>query len=185
MMREDNNPAIFDSAGQALAFAYRHAQGNYPSNQLGPRKVDATPPRLPKGQDAAMLAGWVRQAVEAGHKLPHPYDKILLARFATDRMTNLGAKMQVLDDVLELAMGTGLHNRRMVDLLVQRYFGGTVAGEGGKRRPIRQWHIAESCSVSQQTVSAAWCKVRPWLETREKTAMELVERALQGRGLVC
>lgn len=189
MMRDDAQLAVFQSAHEALSFAYRHAHGDYPPNMLGQwqKKKAGGPARLPMGLDAAMLAGWVRQVVEGGEGctgLPEPYRSILLAKFAVDSRLNLMAKLRVLEDVLLFAMGTGLHKRRMVDLCVQRYFGGTMICKDGERRPIRQWQVAEFCGVSQQTVSDTYIKVRGWIEAKERLAMELVERELAARGLV-
>lgn len=179
---------LFQSGQAALNFAFRHSHGQYPPNALGQaQKRGAAGPGAPRGQDAALVAGWVRQVIEGGDGLPglpEPYRSVLLAKFSVDSRENLTAKLVVLEAVLALAMGTGLHKRRMVDLCVQRYFGGTVICTDGKRRPIRQHQVADWCDVSQQTVSAAYVKVRTWLQAKEKTAMELVERELERKGFV-
>lgn len=180
---------MFQSGQAALNFAYRHSHGDYPANLLGraQKRGPATDAPAPRGLDAAMAAGWVRQVIEggAGHRgLPEPYRSVLLAKFAVDSQINLTAKLRVLEDVLALSLGTGLHKRRMVDLCVQRYFGGTLMCADGERRPIRQHQIADLCDVSQQAVSATYVKVRVWLAAKERTAMELVERELIRKGLV-
>lgn len=189
MMRDDIQPAPFTSSQAAMAFAYRHEQGAYPVNMLNkyqPRaSVTGTPP--PKGLDAAVVSGWVRMVVEGGNGfpgLPEPYRSIMLAKFSVDSSLNLPAKLRVLEDVLGLAMGTGLHKRRMVDLCVQRYFGGTTLCADGERRPIRQHQVADWCQVSQPTVSNAYTRIKAWLRGKEAEAMDLMEFQLRGRGLV-
>lgn len=189
MMRDDFQPAPFTSSHAALNFAYRHTQGAYPVNMLNRYQPQASvtgdPP--PKGLDAAMTAGWVRQVVEGGAGLPgipEPLRSIMVARYGVDPKLNLTAKLVVLEAVLALAMGTGLHKRRMVDLCVQRYFGGTMVCKDGERRPIRQHQIADWCEVSQPTVSNAYVKVKSWLQDKEQQAMGMIEAQLCKQGLV-
>ncbi|MBC7680756.1 MAG: hypothetical protein H7172_00345, partial [Ferruginibacter sp.] len=169
-MRDAIRPEPFASSHSAMAFAYRHKQGAYPVNMLhkyqprGPAR--GTPP--PMGLDAAVLAGWVRMVVEGGNGfpgLPEPHRSIMLAKFSVDSALNLPAKLRVLEDVM--ATGTGLHKRRMVDLCVQRYFGGTTLCADGERRPIRQHQVADWCQVSQPTVSNAYKRVKAWLQEKE------------------
>lgn len=188
-MNEAASAATFLSPDEALRFSYGYTQGSYPANQLGryQKKGAASEQRLPSGLDAATLAGWVRNVVEGGNGaagIVEPYRSILLARHCPNRQINLQAKIHIVGEALAFAMGTGLHKRRMVDLLVQRYFGGKAPGPDGVSRPIRQHQVADQCDVSQQTVSAADVKLSKWLKAKEKTAMELVARALVGRGLV-
>lgn len=188
-MHDQSSLAAFQSPDEALRFSYSYTQGSYPCNQLGryQKKGAAGEQRLPSGLDAAMLAGWVRNVVEGGNGaagIVEPYRSLLLARHCPNKQINLQAKIHITEEALAFAMGTGLHKRRMVDLLVQRYFGGKVPGPDGVLRPIRQHQVADQCDVSQPTVSAAEAKLRAWLKAKEKTAMELVARALAGRGLV-
>ena len=189
MMRDTTHLAIFESPEEALRFSYRHAQGVYPVNTLSrwQAKPGSEPPRLPSGLDAATAAGWVRNVVEGGNGaagMVEPYRSILLAKHSVNPALNLRAKLNLVDEALNHAMGTGLHKRRMVDLLIQRYFGGRTPGPDGKLRPIRQHQIADQCGVCQKTVSNAYTKLRNWLDDKDKTATELVTRALAGRGLV-
>lgn len=190
MMRDQVQLAPFDSPEAALRFAYRHKHGDFPPNIFGrwqPRGGLADGEMLPSGQDAALLAGWVRNVVEGGQPLrclAEPYRSLIVARYCVDPAQNLAAKMLVLEHVLLGAMGTGLHKRRMVDYLVQRYFGGTILCADGKRRPIRQHQVADWCDVSQPTVARAYAKVRDWLRKKERTAMEILQREMAGKGLV-
>lgn len=188
-MRDAPNLAAFTDVHAALAFAYRHRHGDYPANtlrSLGPKRPTEEP-TLPSGQDAAALAGWVLQVVEGSDAmlgLVEPYRSMVLARYCVDPQRNIAAKLRVLDEVLHQAVGTGLHKRRMVDLLVQRYFGGQTHCPDGKKRPIRQHQIADACDVSQPTVSQMWRKVAPWLREQERRAEEMLYLRLQHRGLV-
>lgn len=189
MSTEVAEAPTFASTSEALRFSYSYTQAAFPANQLGryQKKGPAGEQRLPSGQDAAMVAGWVRNTVEGGNGaagMVEPYRSMLIARHSPNPKLFIPAKMHLVDEALAFALGTGLHKRRMVDLLVQRYFGGTAPGTDGKQRPIRQHQVADQCDVSQQTVSAAEVKLRAWLKAKEKTAMELVERALAGRKLV-
>ena len=189
MMRDDIPTAPFNSSQSAMCFAYRHEHGALPPNMLhkyqprGPARGE--PP--PMGLDAAMVAGWVRQVIEGGAGfpgLPEPYKSVMLAKYSIDSNLNLPAKMTVLDYVLAEAMGTGLHKRRMVDLCVQRYFGGTTLCIDGERRPIRQHQVADWCQVSQPTVSNAYVRVKAWIAAKEAQAISMLEVHLRGRGLV-
>lgn len=189
MTSEVAEAATFTSTDEALRFSYSYAQGSYPSNQLArfQKKGAAGEQRLPSGLDAATLSGWVRNVVEGGNGaagMVEPYRSLLLARHSPNPRLAVPAKLYLVDEALAFAMGSGLHKRRMVDLLVQRYFGGSAPGPDGVLRPIRQHQVADQCDVSQQTVSAADVKLRAWLRAKEKTAMELVARVLCGRGLV-
>ncbi|RZJ02207.1 MAG: hypothetical protein EOO54_26730 [Haliea sp.] len=189
MKRDDTQLAAFGSSHDALNFAYKHAHGDYPRNMLA--KFGARQPgkatAIKNAIEAATVAGWVRQVIEGGETakgLPEPYRSVLLAKFAVDSRLNLTAKMVVLEHVLALALGTGLHKRRMVDLCVQRYFGGTMVGTDGVRRPIRQHQVADWCDVSQPTVSNTYGKVRDWIMSKERDALALVEQSLVARGMV-
>lgn len=190
-MTEATQDAPFTSCQAAMNFAYRHAQGDYPVNMLSRAVPSARqlgkPNLIQSATDAAVYAGWIRQVIEGGAGfpgLPEPMRSVMLAKYSVDSRLNLPAKMTVLGYVMAEAMGTGLHKRRMVDLCVQRYFGGTVACEDGERRPIRQHQVADWCEVSQQTVSATYIRVKAWIEAKEAQAMDLLEFQLRGRGLV-
>ncbi|MES2415105.1 MAG: hypothetical protein V4614_14965 [Pseudomonadota bacterium] len=183
--------APFTSCQAAMNFAYRHAQGDYAPNVLArlqaPRVGGSKPSLIKSATDAAIIAGWVRMVIEGSADfpgLPEPLRSVMLAKFSVDSKLNLPAKLTVLEYVLAEAMGTGLHKRRMVDLCVQRYFGGTVACADGERRPIRQHQVADWCEVSQPTVSNAYVRIKAWIEAREAQAMDLLEFQLRGRGLV-
>lgn len=191
-MEDDQQVATFTSGTAALSFAYRHSHGDYPPNMLHRMQVAAArqmgkPQMIRTALDAAVTAGWIRHIIEGGHGvpgLPEPYRSVMLAKFAVDSRINLTAKLEVLEHVLALALGEGLHKRRMVDLCVQRYFGGTIMGSDGVRRPIRQHQVADWCDVSQQTVSATYVKIKGWLEARETVAMGLVEHELRRKGRI-
>lgn len=189
MMRDNVQLAPFNSGQSALCFAYRHEHGALPPNMLHKYQPKGAargePP--PMGLDAAVYAGWVRMVVEGGNGfpgLPEPYRSIMLAKYSVDSALNLPAKLAVLDYVLAEAMGTGLHKRRMVDLCVQRYFGGTTQCVDGERRPIRQHQVADLCQVSQPTVSNAYVRIKAWIKAKEAQAMDMLELQLRGRGLV-
>lgn len=187
MIRDPIDLAPFPDADAALRFAYRHRHGNYPTNTLDQRRPPAAPkegPTLPIGQEAAALAGWVQQLVEGNDDLVglvEPYRSIVLARYCPRPRENLGAKIRVMAWLLE---HIGQVRPQMVDLLLQRYFGGTVHSPDGARRPIRQHQIADACGVTQPAVSQAWAKIRPVLDQHERRAMEMLYRNMRGRGLV-
>ncbi|MBX3653213.1 MAG: hypothetical protein KF686_03450 [Ramlibacter sp.] len=186
MIREPVDLAPFPDADAALRFAYRHRQGDYPSNMLGLRRPAPAGegPVLPSGQEACALAGWVQQLVEgcdACVGLVEPYRSIVVARYCVRPRENLSAKIKVLAWLQEHAPQV---RAQMLDLLLQRYFGGTVQCADGIRRPIRQHQIADACGVTQPAVSQAWSRIQPWLAEHERRAMEMLYRSLQGRGLV-
>jgi hypothetical protein len=189
MMRDNTQTAPFTSCQAAMCFAYRHEHGVLPQNMLAKHQPKGAsrgePP--PMGLDAAIVSGWIRQVIEGGAGfpgLPEPFKSVMLAKYSIDSSLNLPAKMTVLDYVLAEAMGTGLHKRRMVDLCVQRYFGGTMLCADGQRRPIRQHQVADYCQVSQPTVSNAYVRAKAWIAAKEAQAMNMVEFQLRGRGLV-
>lgn len=188
---EEPTPAPFASGVSALSFAYRHSHGDYPPNMLGQaqraERKAGKPGAAASPMDAAILAGWVRNVIEGGNGfsgLPEPYRSVMLAKFSVDSRLNLKAKLAVLEFVVQHAMGPGLHKHRLIDLCVQRYFGGRILCTDGVRRPIRQHQIADQCNVSQQTVSATYVRIKTWLRGRESVAMDLVEHDLRERGMI-
>lgn len=188
MIRDPVDLAPFPDAAAALCFAYRHRHGNYPASTLDQRRPQAKTadgPALPIGQEAAALAGWVQQLVEGSGDLVglvEPYRSIVIARYCPKPRENLGAKLRVMAWLLE-QVGHQVRPK-MADLLLQRYFGGTMVGPDGARRPIRQHQIADACGVTQPAVSQAWSKIRPVLDQHERRAMEMLYRNMRGRGLV-
>lgn len=180
----------FDSAEQALKFSYRHTHGDYPQNQLTrwlKKSSPAADVTMPRGLDAATLAGWVRNAVEGGNGIGgicEPARSLLLARHSVNPQQNLPAKLRVLQMAVAAGMGTGPHRELMVDLLVQCHFGGKTMNSDGRRRPIRQHQIADVCGVSQQTVSSVGTRLRHWLREHEDAALVQVVQLLQRRKLV-
>lgn len=184
--------APFTSGTSALSFAYRHSHGDYPANQFAQWAKRAagkagTGPAAAHGLDAAMLAGWVRRTVEGGgglRGLPEPQRSVLLAKFAVDSRLNLTAKLAVLDALIASGVGGGEGRRRLVDLCVQRYFGGTMLCADGERRPIRQRQVAECCDVTQQAVSLACVPITAWLRAMEREAMDQVVDNLVARQLI-
>lgn len=162
---------LFDSAYAALAFAYRYSTQQYqPTPMARFMRGSIGSGKGLHGLDGAAQAGIIRAIVEA---LPGPERNAIVGRFAIDRIESLSAKMALVP-VASACLGTGVHNRRMVDGLVQKYFG----------KKIHLGDLAEMTGVHRDTMTSRWAIIRKCLRTIEERARDRLDADMTGRGLI-
>lgn len=162
---------LFGSAWSALAFAFRYSTQQYqptPMARLMRGSIGSGKGLV--GLDGAAQAGLIRAIVD---KLPEFERCAIVARFALDQRESLGAKL-VLVGPATASLGTGVHNRRMVDNLVQRFY--------GRRCHLKD--IAETYGVHANTMTERWACVKRQLTSLEHRAIDRAEAAFQQAGLV-
>lgn len=162
---------LFDSAYSALYFAYRYSPQQYaptPISRLMRSQIGSG--KGLHGLDAAAQSGIIRAEVEA----IGPYEKnAIVARFATDPAESLGAKIALLVPATA-SLGTGIHHHRMVDGLVQKYYG----------RRIYLKEIAEMIGATPNTMTKRWACIRECIRDIEYRAMDRAEERLRQAGLI-
>ena len=162
---------LFDSTYAALAFAYRYSTQQYQPTPMA-RLMRGS---LGKGKglhgiDGAAQAGMIR--AEVG-KIREPERCAIVARFAVDGAECIAAKLQLIRPATA-SLGTGVHNRRMVDNLVQRYFG----------QRVHLKDLAEMVGIHPNTMTDRWRSIRRVLSEIEDRGMDMAEARLQQAGLV-
>lgn len=162
---------LFNSAWDALAFAFRYSTQQYsptPMARLMRGSIGSGKGLV--GLEGAAQAGLIRAIVET---LPEFERCVITARFALDNRESLAAKI-ILIQPATASLGTGVHNRRMVDNLVQRFF--------GQRCHLKD--IAETYGVHPNTMTERWACIKRMLTSLEHRAIDRAEIALQDAGLV-
>lgn len=162
---------IFKSTYGALAFAYRCAINGYPATPLahmmhgfGHGQVGRT------GFDGAGQAGAIKAVVAQLNPIEAA---VIVARFSNDAKENSEAQM-VLIRPAAAALGTGVHNRRMVDFLVQRYFG----------HKVKLKELSATFGMHPNTMTERWACIKRSLGEIECRAMDRLEARFQAAGLV-
>lgn len=162
---------LFDSAWNALAFAFRYSTQQYqPTPMARLMRGSIGSGKGLHGLDGAAQAGVIRAIVET---LPEFERCAVVARFALDQRESLGAKL-VLIRPATASLGTGVHNRRMVDNLVQRFY--------GQRCHLKD--LAETYGVHANTMTERWACVKRQLTSLEHRGIDRAEAAFQEAGLV-
>ena len=162
---------LFDSTWAALAFAFRYSTQQYqPTPMARLMRGSIGSGKGLHGLDGAAQAGLIRGIVET---LPEFERCAIIARFAIDRKEALAAKM-VLVSPATAALGTGVYNRRMVDNLVQRFY--------GERCHLKD--LAETHGVHANTMTERWARIKRQLTSLEHRGIDHAEAAMQGSGLV-
>lgn len=162
---------LFDSTWAALAFAFRYSTQQYqptPMARLMRGSIGSGKGLV--GLDGAAQAGLIRAIVET---LPEFERCAVVARFALDQRESLGAKL-VLIRPATASLGTGVHDRRMVDNLVQRFY--------GQRCHLKD--IAKVYGVHANTITERWACINRMLTGLEHRAIDKAEAAFQEAGLV-
>lgn len=163
---------LFDSTWAALAFAYRYSTQQYqPTPMARLMRGSIGSGKGLHGLDGAAQAGLVRAMVE---KLPEFERAAITARFTLDNREGLAAKI-VLIRPATAALGTGVHNRRIVDNLVQKFYG---------RRVYLQDLHAKYPEINRKTLTDHWAMIRKHLTNLEHRAIDRMEIHFQDAGLV-
>lgn len=162
---------LFDSAYSALAFAFRYSSQQYqptPMARLMRGSIGSGKGLV--GLDGAAQAGFIRGMVE---KLPAFERAAIVARFGWKTAEGYGAKI-VLIGPATASLGTGVHSRRMVDHLVQKFY--------GERVYLKE--LAELVGMHANTMTERWRCIRRALTDLEHRAIDRAEAAFQETGLV-
>lgn len=127
---------------------------------------------LPSGMDGIAQAGMILALVEA---IPDKYEKMaIIARYGRRKAPETIKAMIYLIPAARNACGTGIHHHKMIDGLVQRYFG----------RRVRMKDLAFACGVHANTVYAKWRSIRSKLSDLETRAYDRVNELMTERGLI-
>lgn len=162
---------LFDSAYAALAFAFRYSMQQYqPTPMARLMRGSLGSGKGLHGLDGAAQAGLIRGLVE---RVRLPERHALISRFALAKVERYGA-MKELVQPATAALGTGVHNRRMVDNLVQRYF--------GERCHLKD--LASDFGVHPDTMTQRWACIKRLLTELERRGIDQAEIRLQAAGLV-
>lgn len=168
--RVDPEP-LFDSTYAALAFAYRYSTQQYqPTPMARLMRGSIGSGKGLHGLDGAAQAGIIRAEVERLRM----YERFaVIARFAIDDKERCLAMLALICPATA-ALGTGVHNRRLVDALVQRHY--------GKRVHLKD--LAEMVGIHPNTMTDRWRSIRRVLTEIEHRGMDMVEARLKEAGLV-
>lgn len=162
----------FDSYHEALVFAFRCAgQASPPPTPIAKlMRGPVSSGHGLAGLEAAAQAGFIR--AEVGAMAP-VLRNIIVARFAFEEKERLAALIELIPHAAA-QLGTGINSRRMVDTLVQRYFGARVF--------LRD--LAEQIGVHPNTLTAKWGAIRSRFRADEDRAQEEIFYRLQRAGLL-
>jgi hypothetical protein len=162
---------LFDSAYAALAFAYRYSTQQYqPTPMARLMRGSIGSGKGLHGLDGAAQAGIIRAEVE---KIREFERSAIVARFAVNDREGLSAKIRLIQPATA-SLGTGVHSRRLVDALVQRYY--------GKRVHLKD--LSEMVGIHPNTMTDRWRCIRRVLTEIEHRGMDMVEARLQQARLV-
>lgn len=161
---------LFKCAHDALAFAYRYNFQQYaptPVAKLMRGKIGSGKGLV--GVDGAAQAGIIRGLIEP----LDPCEKAAIcAKYAFEPKELLWARNTLIVPALT-ALPTGAHNRRMVDALVQRYFG----------RKVKLKELAAQYGIHHNTMTQRWACIKRQLTQIEYRAIDRAEEILIDAGL--
>ena len=161
---------LFRFSTDALMFAFRYSGEQYAlspvAKMMGLRGGSG---KGLSGLDGAAQAGMIRD--EVGRLNPNERDCII-ARYSVNK-DGLQAKINLIP-LAASALPTGMHSRRMVDQLVQRYF--------GKKMAIAE--LSESFGIERRTMHNRWLDIAKRLRETEDRAGIMIHDRLVSSGLV-
>ena len=162
---------LFDSAWSALAFAFRYSTQQYqPTPMARLMRGNIGGGKGLVGLDGAAQAGLIRGLVE---RLPEFERAAITARFSWKSAEGYGAKLLLIGPATA-SLGTGVHSRRMVDHLVQKFY--------GERVYLKE--LAELVGMHANTMTDRWRCIRKALTELEHRAIDRAEAEFQVAGLV-
>lgn len=166
---------LFSSVHSALVFAFHYSMQAYEPSLLGrllKRREDefAVKGKGLVGMDGAAQAGFILREVAALHEAER---SVIIARRSTDEKERLLAMMALIQPVMA-CLGTGIHHYRIVDALVQRYF--------GKKGNLKI--LAERSGIHPNTMTVKWALIRKRLREIEDRAMALIDSRLVEMGII-
>lgn len=161
---------LFRCAHDALVFAYR-----YNGQQYAPTPVaKMMRGRIGSGKGLVGVDGAAQAGIIRGLLKPlDPWEQAaIIAKYAIYPKELLWARNSLIVPVMA-ALPTGMHNRRMVDVLVQRYYG----------RRVRLKELAATHGLSASAMTVRWQAVRNALQKIEYRAIDRAEARLIDAGL--
>ena len=170
--------AIFKSGHEACRFAYAFSGQQYPTTIMARlmRGMILGSGRGLVGLDGAAIAGTVKRHVES---MPSPSKEVTAARYELLR-NHAMSYVVTIAGLLFPVLGTGGHNRRMVQELVMYYF--RVPDENGK--PVKLATLADKYGVHASTVSRAWRPIKERLREWDSAAQAQIDERLVEVGLI-
>ncbi len=177
MKREDIEP-IFKSGHEACRFAYAFNSEQYPVSIMGRmmKTVGIGSGRGLFGLDGAAIAGTVKRNVES---LPMPIPIIIAARYEIDD-TKGREYCALLVEFIIPALGTGGHNRRMVEELICLYF----KRRNRKGELVKLANLAQNYDLSPDTITRRKSAAFRRLLELESNAQSRADDELSQNGLV-
>lgn len=162
---------LFDSTWAALAFAFRYSTQQYqPTPMARLMRGSIGSGKGLHGLDGAAQAGLIRCMVE---KQPAFERASIVARFGWKSAEGYAAKIMLIGPATA-SLGTGVHSRRMVDNLVQKFY--------GERVYLKE--LSELVGLHANTMTDRWRCIRKALTDLEHRAIDGAEAAFQEAGLV-
>lgn len=162
---------LFDSTYAALAFAYRYSTQQYqPTPMARLMRGSIGSGKGLHGIDGAAQAGLILGMLE---KLPVFERAAITARFSFRSADGYAAKITLMGPATT-ALGTGVHNRRMIDQLVQKFYGEKVYLKD----------LAGTCGVDPRAIPDCWHLIRKALTAIEHRAIDRAEVIFREGGLV-
>lgn len=162
---------LFDSTWAALAFAFRYSTQQYqPTPMARLMRGSLGSGKGLHGLDGAAQAGLIKAEVDQLRLFER---SAVISRFALCQKERSLAMLALVPPATA-ALGTGVHNRRMVDNLVQKYF--------GQRCFLKD--LAADHGVHADTMTQRWACIKRMLRELENRGIDQMETRLQAMGLV-
>ncbi len=163
---------LFRYSSDALLFAYRYSGQQYSmsavAKMMGLRGGSG---KGLSGLDGAAQAGMIKAEVDKLH--PNERD-CMVGRFADPESEICKDAKKRLIPLAAAALPTGMHSRRMVAALVQRYF--------GKKATLNE--MVEEFGVPKSTLHDQWRTVAKKLRDSEDRASHMIHDRLVSLGIV-
>jgi hypothetical protein len=160
---------LFRSSHDALRFAYLFNAQQYAMTPMAKLMGGRGSGKGLVGVDGAAQAGMILGRVS---QLPKIERYVIVARYSLGK-EGVEAKMELILPVVA-SMPTGMVHRRMIDHLIQRYFG----------EKVLLGQLAGMFDVNPDTVTAKWRQVRDRLREIESRAQYLIADELARCGIV-
>jgi hypothetical protein len=163
---------LFPHAHAALVFAFRFSgqSGAAPTPMAKLIRGPVATGKGLTGLDGAAQSGMIRAEVDA---MAPVLRNIIVARFAFEEKERLAALLELIPHAAA-QLGTGINSRRMVDALVQKFFGARVF--------LRD--LADQLGCHANTITPKWGAIRSRFRADEDRAHDEIFHRLQRAGLL-
>lgn len=177
-MGTDNGVFAFESANEAMRFGYNFSSGQYPMSIMA-RLAQSVGLGSGKGLvalDGAAIAGTVKRHVES---LPPPMPAVLEATYTADDSRIAGIAVD-LAPTFARCLGSGVINRRMVQLIICAHF--KARTEHGK--VVRYEYISDKTGASLGYIKNTAHKIRAAIKQAQSEAEVAADNVMRDSGLV-